>query len=117
MAAGKQTDTVERISPKALAQRARAGAVRVVDVRRPGEYAAAHLPGAENRPLDQINAWMNEIHSGTQPFVLHCQSGYRSMIAASILKARGVHEFAEVGAGFKAIQQAMGGADLAVHAE
>lgn len=104
IAAGKETDAVERISAAAFSQRVGSGTdkSRVLDVRRAAEFNNGHVDGAENCPLDFINEWMDEVPAA-EPFFLHCQGGYRSMIAASILKARGIHRFAEIEGGYKAI--------------
>jgi rhodanese-related sulfurtransferase len=74
----------------------------VVDVRKDSEYAAEHVDEAFNRPLAFINEWLHGLKD-SQEFFLHCAGGYRSMIAASILKARGIHNFKEVDGGFNAI--------------
>ncbi len=76
----------------------------MVDVRKEIEYAAQHINEAYCRPLADINAWFAELKH--KHFYLHCAGGYRSMIAASILKARGIHNFYEVTGGFKAIAEA-----------
>jgi rhodanese-related sulfurtransferase len=56
--------------------------------------------------LDFINEWFPEMTSMDQEFYVHCAGGYRSMIAASILKAKGIHNFKEVEGGFGAIAEA-----------
>ncbi|MNR41104.1 molybdopterin biosynthesis protein MoeB [compost metagenome] len=55
-----------------------------------------------NKPLDFINDWMSTIDHKTH-YYIHCAGGYRSMITASILKARGFNNFTEVAGGFGAI--------------
>ena len=102
--AGKETDTIDRISAAEFAKRAKVGTDLVIDVRRESEYRAEHVSEATNRPLDFINNWTKDLHTDGH-FYLHCQSGYRSMIAASILKARGIHDFSEIGGGIKAIAE------------
>jgi len=79
--------------------------LKVVDVRKPGEYEAEHVDGAINLPLDYINENMNEFPQGHN-FFLHCAGGYRSVIAGSILKARGLHNLVNVEGGYKAIKEA-----------
>ena len=74
----------------------------VIDVRKESEYAAEHVEEAYNRPLAYINDWIRDINP-EQHFFLHCAGGYRSMIAASILQARGYRNFTEVDGGYKAI--------------
>jgi glyoxylase-like metal-dependent hydrolase (beta-lactamase superfamily II)/rhodanese-related sulfurtransferase len=100
-AAGKEVDTVNRISPQTFEAEWNKETY-VLDVRKETEYAAEHVDEAYNKPLDCINSWFMEMDD-SKPFYLHCAGGYRSMIAASILKSRGVHNFKEVDGGFAAI--------------
>lgn len=100
---GKEIDTVHRISAKEFVDRSR-HASPIVDVRRESEYDNGHVSGAKNLPLDFISEWWNNMDP-SQHFYLHCQGGYRSMIAASILKSRGIHDFTEVAGGYKAISE------------
>jgi adenylyltransferase/sulfurtransferase len=60
----------------------------LVDVRRPGEYRAGHLPGARLIPLDKIQSGYFPL-SKDQEIVLYCRSGHRSGMALSILSKRG----------------------------
>ena len=99
--AQKEVDTVNRISPQTFEEEWSNDSY-VVDVRKETEYAAEHVDEAYNKPLDSINNWFMEMDD-SKPFYLHCAGGYRSMIAASILKSRGVHNFKEVDGGFAAI--------------
>ena len=73
-----------------------------MDVRKPTEYQSEHVVGAENQPLDYVNEHMQEIDKD-KTYYLHCAGGYRSMIMASILKARGYENLIDVIGGFKAI--------------
>lgn len=100
--AGKESDTVNRISAEQFSKEVNVKEDFVVDVRKESEYLAEHVEEAYNKPLDLINNWFAEIPSD-KTFYLHCAGGYRSMIAASILKARGVHNFKEIDGGFKSI--------------
>lgn len=101
---GKQVDVVERISADQFAKNFKLGEDMVIDVRKESEYAAEHVEDAYNRPLAYINDWIRDINP-EQHFFLHCAGGYRSMIAASILQARGYRNFTEVDGGFKAISE------------
>ena len=74
----------------------------VIDVRRPTEFQAGHLKNAVNIPLDFMNEHLAEFPKN-QPFYMHCAGGFRSMIASSILKARGWENFIEVEGGYTAI--------------
>ncbi len=100
--AGKESDSVNRISAEQFSKEVDVKKDYVVDVRKESEYLAEHVDEAYNKPLDVINNWFAELPSDST-FYLHCAGGYRSMIAASILKARGIHNFKEVDGGFKAI--------------
>lgn len=104
-AAGKDIDTVNRISAAQFAKEVDVKSHVVIDARRESEYRAEHVEEAYNKPLDQINSWFAEMDPN-KPFYIHCAGGYRSMIAASILKSRGHHNFKEIEGGFKAISEA-----------
>ncbi len=104
-AAGKETDSVNRISANVFSEQWQQDPTqKVIDVRKASEYAAEHVNEAYNRPLAAINDWVNDIKED-EHFFLHCAGGYRSMIAASILQARGYHNFTEVEGGFGAIKK------------
>ncbi|MFC1223821.1 rhodanese-like domain-containing protein [Pedobacter sp. BG31] len=101
--AGKEIDTIETISADAFEAAASNGEITALDVRKPGEYEAEHLEFTLSRPLDFINDWTGEIdHKAT--YYIHCAGGYRSMIAASILKSRGVENVIDVAGGYGAIK-------------
>lgn len=76
----------------------------VFDVRKPNEYSSEHVVNAKTTPLSFINNHLSEFPSN-QSFYVHCAGGYRSMIAASILKSRGIHNLIDVQGGFKAIKE------------
>ena len=102
--AGKSVDTVERIDATEFAQILDVNTDRVFDIRREGEYTAEHIENAYNKPLLYINEWIKDIDPADHFFV-HCAGGYRSMIAASILQARGYRNFTEIAGGYKAIAE------------
>ncbi|GDX48171.1 MBL fold metallo-hydrolase [Bacteroidota bacterium] len=102
--AGKQTDTVKRITVSQFEHEFKLNESMVIDVRRETEYAASHVDQAYSKPLAYINEWVGNIDP-KKHFYLHCAGGYRSMIAASILKARGFHHFSEIDGGFNAINK------------
>ena len=101
---GKTTDSVEGVEASSLKNLEGKEPLSVFDVRKPGEYLSEHLLDAKSTPLDFINEHMNEFPSKT-PFYIHCAGGYRSMIAASILKSRGIHNLIDVKGGFSAIKE------------
>ena len=103
--AKKETDTVASITPAAFAKQLAKGTNRVVlDVRKPTEFLAHNVQDAINLPLDYLNKNMDKLNRAT-PYFLYCGSGFRSVIAASILKARGFHDLMDVQNGFKGIEQ------------
>lgn len=103
-ASGQEVDTVNRISAEQFAKEFKKGESVVVDVRKESEYEAEHVEDAYSKPLAYINNWIRDINP-QEHFFVHCAGGYRSMIAASILQARGYRNFTEVEGGFKAIAQ------------
>ncbi len=102
--AEKEVDTVNRISAAAFAEVVAVERDTIIDVRKQSEYGAEHVAEAFNRPLADINNWIKDVNPENH-FYLHCAGGYRSMIAASILQARGYRNFTEVAGGFKAIAE------------
>ncbi|UWX62435.1 MBL fold metallo-hydrolase [Chryseobacterium oranimense] len=99
---GKETDVVNRISALYFEKETREKKARILDVRKESEYNAEHIEGAYSRPLAYINEWINEINQ-EEHFYIHCAGGYRSMMAAGILMARGYRNFTEIEGGFNAI--------------
>jgi glyoxylase-like metal-dependent hydrolase (beta-lactamase superfamily II)/rhodanese-related sulfurtransferase len=101
--AGKEVDTVNRITADELAILEEIHLTPVFDVRKKSEFNSEHLVNAVNIPLNEINQHLAEFPKD-QHFVLHCAGGYRSMIAASILKQRGFDNFVDVIGGFNEIK-------------
>ena len=102
--AAKTLDTVEGIEVANFKSLAEKEQLNIFDVRKPGEYLSEHLIDANNIPLDFLNNHMSEFPTEGH-FYLHCAGGYRSMIAASILKSRGIHNLIDVRGGFAAIKK------------
>jgi glyoxylase-like metal-dependent hydrolase (beta-lactamase superfamily II)/rhodanese-related sulfurtransferase len=94
-------ETLEKIVEKATNEKEN---VSIFDVRKAGEYAAEHIVDVPSTPLNYINDHIAEFPKEKE-FYLHCAGGYRSMIAASILKARGYHNVINVIGGFDAIKK------------
>ncbi len=101
--AGKDTDSVKTVSASEFKEVV--NNVPVFDVRKPGEYQAEHVADAKHTSLSEINEHLAE-YPEEETFYVHCAGGYRSMIAASILKSRGIHNLVDVQGGFKAIREA-----------
>lgn len=100
---GKEIDTLESISATEFENHSTSEKVNVLDVRKDGEYNAMHLEGAQHFALDFINNKMDAIDSSKKYYV-HCAGGYRSVIAASILKARGFNNLVDIAGGFGALK-------------
>jgi hydroxyacylglutathione hydrolase len=100
-AAGGRLDTVEQITPDALAQRLPAGEIAVIDVRGRVEWESGRIPGAPNIPLGYLADHLAEVPAeGT--IVVQCQSGSRSAIGASLLQARGRRNVVNLAGGIAA---------------
>jgi rhodanese-related sulfurtransferase/glyoxylase-like metal-dependent hydrolase (beta-lactamase superfamily II) len=106
--AGKPLATMEQIAVEELDERLREGKVaRVVDVRRPGEWQAGHIPDAAHLPLNSL-AEKAETLPADQPLAVICAGGYRSSIATSILEQKGFSKVTNVIGGMAAWRGAGG---------
>ena len=103
--ASMEYDTVSQVDADELKKSIETENVPVFDVRKKSEYLSEHILEAVNTPLDFLNDHLAEFPEN-KIFYVHCAGGYRSMIASSILKSRGIHNLIEVKEGFKAIQEA-----------
>ena len=102
--AGKEVDTITSVPASSLEQAMKTQQVAIFDVRKPGEYDNEHIVDVANTPLDYLNNYISDFPVD-KPFYVHCAGGYRSVIAASILKARGIHNLIDVQGGYAAIQE------------
>ena len=102
--AGEEVDTLDEVTAEEFAKKFNGKNLNLLDVRRASEYNTEHLVGAANFPLDFINKNMSEVDRDTK-YYLHCAGGYRSVIAASILKSRGFHNLVNIQGGYKAISE------------
>ena len=102
-AEGREIDTLESVSPETLAQKIDEDAL-VFDVRKPGEYTSEHVANVPSTPLDFLNDHIAEFPTD-KDFYVYCAGGYRSVIASSILKARGFHKVIDVAGGYGAIKK------------
>lgn len=100
---GLEYDTVNSISAEGLKEKIEEK-VSVFDIRKSGEYAAEHILDVPSTPLDFINEHIAQFPKD-EAFYVHCAGGYRSVIAASIVKARGYHNVINVLGGFDAIKK------------
>lgn len=104
--AGKRADQITSISANEFEQHTKNKPVHVLDVRKDGEYHSMHLKGrtVQHFALDYINTQLDQIDS-EQKYYLHCAGGYRSVIAASILKRNGFHNIVDIAGGFAALKK------------
>jgi len=102
--AGKETDSITSVSAADFKQRVAVEQTPVFDVRKEGEYASEHVLNATHTPLSHLNNYL-ALYPKNKDFFVHCAGGYRSVIAASILKSRGIHNLIDVSGGFGAIKK------------
>lgn len=102
--AGFETDTIDSINAVQFSNEYQTEKTIVVDVRKPGEYESEHVENAISIPLDFLNHQMEKFSNMGGKIYVHCAGGYRSMIAASILKARGFNNLTDIKGGFNSIK-------------
>jgi glyoxylase-like metal-dependent hydrolase (beta-lactamase superfamily II)/rhodanese-related sulfurtransferase len=102
---GRKYDQLTSISPFELEKLSKQKTLSVLDVRKEGEYDTMHLilDGLQNFPLNQINKFTQL--DAQKTYYIHCAGGYRSVIAASILKSNGFHNIIDIAGGFAAIKK------------
>jgi glyoxylase-like metal-dependent hydrolase (beta-lactamase superfamily II)/rhodanese-related sulfurtransferase len=102
---GFETDSIQSIDSAQLADILKEQPdAYILDVRKKSEYDSEHMVGAHNGPLDDVNQVMASVPKDKTVYV-HCAGGYRSMIFASILRARGYDNLIDVAGGFKAMKE------------
>ncbi|HIN40183.1 MAG TPA: MBL fold metallo-hydrolase [Flavobacteriales bacterium] len=102
--AGKELENIISNGAEDLMEAYEETKERIFDVRKNSEYLSEHIVGAHNTPLSSLNDFLSEMPKDDL-FYIHCAGGYRSMIAASILKTRGISNFIDVAGGFNAIKK------------
>lgn len=103
-AAGKDTDKIESVTAEEFSKLNANSKLSVFDVRKESEFLSEHVLDAKNTPLDDINSFLDAYRNGNKNYI-HCAGGYRSVIASSILKARGIHNLVDVKGGFASIKK------------
>ena len=99
---GGELQTMESVTPNSL--EGSFDTLKIVDVRKPGEWQSQHIEGASNHPLDYLNDNMDEL-SKDENYYVHCAGGYRSVIAISLLMQNGYSNLVNVEGGFSAIEK------------
>ncbi|WP_299885979.1 MBL fold metallo-hydrolase [uncultured Lacinutrix sp.] len=102
---GKEIDDMISISAEEFKNRIEKSPIPIFDVRKEGEFIAGHIENANFTPLDNLNSHLAEFPEN-ETFYVHCAGGYRSVIASSILKSRGIHNLIDVAGGMGAIKKA-----------
>ncbi|NQX77182.1 MBL fold metallo-hydrolase [Gilvibacter sp.] len=100
----REVDTIGRINAKTFENMMITNGIELFDVRKRSEFNSQHVLEATNIPLNELNQHLSSFPKD-KPLVLHCAGGYRSMIAASILKQRGWENITDVQGGFAAIKE------------
>ena len=100
---GMEFDTITSISADEFAKSYTDNKDVVFDVRKEGEFSSEHIDGAKHTALDTINSHLSEFPD-KKPFYVYCAGGYRSVIAASIIKSRGIHNIIDIAGGYGAIK-------------
>jgi rhodanese-related sulfurtransferase len=104
------TSTQSRLTAAVTAQRIRElPDLQVVDVRGAGEFASGALPGAVNLPLPQLRSLLTRLDPA-RPVLVNCAGGYRSIAAASMLRANGFTDVSDLLGGWTAWQAERRGA-------
>ena len=103
--AGNETASIERVTPSQLGDIMNKEQVNVLDVRKASEFYSEKVIGAENEPLDTINANISNLDKDKKYYV-HCAGGYRSVIFESIAKRNGIHNLVDVAEGFNGMKDA-----------
>ncbi len=103
-AADRAYETIDTLSSAELAALNAEQPVQIFDVRKSGEYTASHVEGATHTPLSSINEYLEDYNQSGDLYV-HCRGGYRSVIAISILKSRGIHNLINVTEGFNQMEK------------
>ena len=103
-AADRAYETIDTLSSSELAALNAEQPVKIFDVRKTGEYTASHVEGATHTPLSSINEYLEDYNQSGDLYV-HCRGGYRSVIAISILKSRGIHNLINVTEGFNQMEK------------
>jgi hydroxyacylglutathione hydrolase len=94
--------STQRIAPRTVIEQMDGQQVTFVDVRTPREWEAGHIEGSVNIPLNRLPEMLDDVPRGEDNLVIHCGSGYRSAIAASVLEKSGITGFYDLAGGMDA---------------
>lgn len=102
--AGNPIDHIDTVSAEDMADLHPKGNVKIMDVRKPSEYENNHIDGAVLFPLDFLNDHLHDLDKN-QHYYIQCRSGYRSLIAISLLKQQGYSKLTDVLGGILALEK------------
>ena len=102
--AGNTVANIASIDANEFTKTYNTSALNVLDVRKPGEYESGHIENVCSKPLDFITDWEDTLDKDKE-YHIHCAGGYRSMIAASLLKRKGFAKLIDITGGYGAIAQ------------
>jgi rhodanese-related sulfurtransferase len=97
--------TAPRVTAAELDRMLARDAVTLIDIRNPGELDVGVIPGAVHIPLAQLRSRLGEVPAG-KPIVVHCAGGWRSSVAASLLRAAGLEDVSDLAGGYTGWAQA-----------
>lgn len=100
--AGHSIETIHRINASSFEREYNQEDSKIIDIRKESEYNKSHVVHADFKTLDEIPQWLDTLNDSQHQYI-YCGGGYRSMIAASMMKAKGLHNFTEIEGGFGAI--------------
>jgi rhodanese-related sulfurtransferase len=102
---GKTIEVISSISAAELENISNADShIQILDVRNVGEFLSEHLQNAQNYPLGDLTSLMDSLDANAT-YYIHCAGGYRSMVAASLLRANGFKNLIDIAGGYKAIKE------------
>jgi hydroxyacylglutathione hydrolase len=102
---GKTIDTINSITPAQLENNISSDPnLHIIDVRNVGEYLSEHVVNAENLPLAELNDSSQNLDKN-ETYFIHCAGGYRSMVAASLLRMKGFKNIIDIAGGYKGIKE------------
>ncbi len=102
--AGMDYDTITSLPAEKVKENINTKKVPVFDVRKVGEYQSEHIVDAYHAPLSMLNDHLVNFPKD-ETFYVHCAGGYRSVIAASILKSRGFHNLIDLAGGYEELKK------------
>jgi len=103
--AGKEIDMIISIDAEEMQLDLKHEEITVMDVRKETEYNTGHVEGALNVVLQSFDKQLPEDLTKEEPIYIHCQGGYRSMIAASLLRRKGFNNLKNIYKGYDAISK------------